>query len=92
MKAPERYTIVKSGPIITTLPSPGGSYISYQDYATLEAKAERLREALKQFSECNLTAENCASFEVANRRIRNLANRTLSTLENETTKEVEGNA
>lgn len=32
-----------------------------------------LRDALEVFLECNLTHENCASFEVANRRIRRLA-------------------
>lgn len=37
----------------------------------------RLRGVLKQFSECNLSEENCASFDVANKRIRNLAKRAL---------------
>lgn len=39
---------------------------------------ERLREALKQFSECNLNESNCASLELASKRIRNVANAALN--------------
>lgn len=34
--------------------------------------------ALKQLSTCNLTEENCASFDVANRRIRNISSAALA--------------
>lgn len=37
-----------------------------------------LVEALKQLSTCNLTEENCASFDVANRRIRNISSAALA--------------
>lgn len=40
-----------------------------------------LVSALVQFSECNLNEGNCASFEVANRRIRNTATMALNQLE-----------
>ena len=36
-------------------------------------RLERMERVLRQFSEVNLTNDNCASFEVANKRIRNLA-------------------
>lgn len=42
-----------------------------------------LINTLIQFSECNLTEENCASFEVANRRIRNTATMALNQLEDD---------
>ncbi len=39
---------------------------------------EGMRRALKQFAECKLDESNCASFDVANRRIRAIANAALS--------------
>lgn len=35
--------------------------------------AEQMKKALLQFSECDLNEANCASFAVANKRIRNIA-------------------
>lgn len=39
--------------------------------------AQAMRSALELFAKCDLNEQTCASFEVANRRIRNLANRAL---------------
>jgi hypothetical protein len=36
-------------------------------------RLERMENALQQLSACNLTEENCANLDVANRRIRNIA-------------------
>ena len=38
-----------------------------------EARIKVLERALKQFANCNLSEENCADFDVANRRIRAIA-------------------
>lgn len=38
------------------------------------------REALKQFSQCELSDANCVSWEVANKRIRSIANKALALL------------
>lgn len=40
-------------------------------------EAEKLAEALEIFTECDLNDDNCASLEIASKRIRNMANRTL---------------
>jgi hypothetical protein len=45
--------------------------------AALLAENKRLRAALTWLAECNLSEENCASFDVANRRIRGIAVRAL---------------
>ena len=50
----------------------------YRPAAEAADRLERMEAALKQLSECNLHDGNCASFDVANRRIRNLALRALS--------------
>lgn len=46
--------------------------------STKAAKAadliERMEQALKHLSECNLSEYNCGTFEAANRKIRNIAN------------------
>lgn len=47
------------------------------DLSTLRAENEKLREALLELSQCDLNEYNCSSFEVANRRIRNIANRAI---------------
>jgi hypothetical protein len=46
------------------------------DYRPAREAADRMEtmeRALLQLSECNLTEENCAGFEVANAHIRNVA-------------------
>jgi hypothetical protein len=40
-------------------------------------RLERMEFALRQLAECHLTEENCASLEVANKRVRNIANNAL---------------
>ena len=40
-------------------------------------KIERMEKALRFLAQCKLSEDNCASFEVANRRIRNAANEGL---------------
>lgn len=40
-------------------------------------------EALRQLAECNLSEDNCANFEVANRRIRRIARAVLEAIEKE---------
>lgn len=62
-------------------------YILAGNYQLLDALYERLRiaelristleNALENFAVCNLTEDNCDSFDTANRRIRNIANRAL---------------
>jgi hypothetical protein len=44
----------------------------------LERINKTLIYALEMFAKCNLTDENCASLEVANRRIRNTARTALA--------------
>lgn len=39
---------------------------------------ERLRAALQQFANADLREENCASFEIANKRIRHIARTALN--------------
>lgn len=41
------------------------------------ARVDAMRLALDEFATCNLTDENCANLDVANRRIRNIARRAL---------------
>ena len=43
-----------------------------------EAAMWEAHEALRWFAECKLSEDNCASFEVANRRIQGIARRALS--------------
>lgn len=43
-----------------------------------QAREAKLRKALEQFASVNLTEDNCASFSVANRRIKNIANMALA--------------
>jgi hypothetical protein len=50
--------------------APGGT-------AREPSEVERI---LQQMADCNLSDNNCASWDVANRRIRNLANRALTAL------------
>lgn len=48
------------------------------DHRLLAAdRLERMDFALRQIAECNLTEENCASLEVASKRVRAIANRGL---------------
>jgi hypothetical protein len=42
--------------------------------ANLRASNAELLAALQQFACCNLTDDNCASLDVASKRIRNIAN------------------
>lgn len=49
----------------------------YIQAAVVLDEHRRMVEALKQLSECNLTDDNCAGLDVANRRIRNIARRAL---------------
>jgi hypothetical protein len=54
------------------------------DPAAIHPKPEAMAglvSAMVQLSECNLTEENCASFEVANKRIRRIAIMALNQLE-----------
>ena len=51
-----------------------------QRVAELEKERDELVAALKQFAECDLNDDNCASFEVATRRIRSLAQAALAKL------------
>lgn len=44
----------------------------------LERVARQMAEALKEFSQCNLTDDNCASLDVANLRIRRLSGAVLA--------------
>jgi hypothetical protein len=46
--------------------------------AELRAENERLREALKQFAECDLNDSNCSGLPVAVARIRNIARAALA--------------
>lgn len=54
----------------------------------LQRERDELVEALKQFAECDLNDGNCASLEVATRRIRSLAQATLEKLGADKTGEV----
>lgn len=47
--------------------------------ATLRARIGALEAALEQFAECNLNDDNCASLEVASKRIQNIAKAALAT-------------
>lgn len=49
----------------------------YIQAAVVLDEHRRMVEALRHLSQCNLTDENCAGLEVANRRIRNIARRAL---------------
>jgi hypothetical protein len=49
-----------------------------QQLAECQADNKRLRDALKQFAEVRLSEDNCASFEVANKRIKNIAVKALA--------------
>lgn len=49
----------------------------YIQAAVVLDEHRRMVEALRQLSECNLTDDNCAGLDVANRRIRNIARRAL---------------
>lgn len=49
----------------------------YIQAAVVLDEHRRMVEALKQMAECNLTDDNCAGLDVANRRIRNIARRAL---------------
>lgn len=50
-----------------------------REYARdLERVARQMAEALKEFSQCNLTDDNCASLDVANLRIRRLSGAVLA--------------
>ena len=46
----------------------------------LEAVNAELLAALKIFAECELTEDNCASFDVANKRIRNIARQAIANM------------
>jgi hypothetical protein len=46
----------------------------------ISAEYQPLVDALQQFADCNLNESNCASFDVANRRIRRIANLALEQL------------
>jgi hypothetical protein len=46
-----------------------------------EPEHGEVRRVLKQLSECGLSEDNCASFDVANRRIRALARQGLNALD-----------
>lgn len=46
--------------------------------AEIRARAERMERALRQFADCDLHDGNCASLEIASRRIRNLARTALA--------------
>lgn len=50
------------------------------ELATVTKERDELVEALKQFAECDLNDDNCASLEVATRRIRSLAQAALAKL------------
>jgi hypothetical protein len=41
--------------------------------AVLADRIGKMKSSLEQLAECNLTEENCASLEVASRRVRNIA-------------------
>ena len=61
----------------------------YIQAAVVLDEHRRMVEALKQLSECNLTDDNCAGLDVANRRIRNIARRALPMSETTRTPNVE---
>lgn len=46
----------------------------YRPSAEAADKIERMESALRQLSKCNFTDENCAGLDIANKRIRNIAN------------------
>ena len=55
--------------------------LASSELAALKAKAalcDDLLKALQQFAECNLNDDNCASLELASKRIRNIANAALA--------------
>jgi hypothetical protein len=53
-------------------------YVLVEDYEALERRNAALARALEQLAECNLTDDNCASLEVATKRIRNIARAALA--------------
>lgn len=58
-------------------PGPWKAGVTYQDDANANAKAisaiPKLLAVLEEFALCDLSEANCASFEVANKRIQALA-------------------
>lgn len=61
------------------LPEPVASRPTHTNRLLLENEA--MRAVLNQFANCDLNDENCASLEVASRRIRNLARTALAAVE-----------
>ena len=49
-----------------------------EEIETVQTRIKKLEGGLSQLANCKLSDANCASFEVANRRIHNIANETLS--------------
>lgn len=49
----------------------------YRPSAEAANLIEHMAKALIQLSDCNINDKNCASFDVANKRIRNIANAAL---------------
>jgi ribosomal protein S7 len=62
----------------------------YIQAAVVLDEHRRMVEALRQLSECNLTDDNCAGLDVANRRIRNIARRAIPMSETPRTPNVLG--
>lgn len=50
----------------------------YRPCRDAAGRIEYFRSILQQFAECDLNDDNCASLEVASKRIRNLARRALA--------------
>jgi hypothetical protein len=54
-----------------------GEFVLHAEYEKLELQHWIALMALEQFSTAELSEANCASVDVANRRIRNTANKAL---------------
>jgi hypothetical protein len=51
---------------------------AWDEREKLQSQLNILSSALKQLAECKLTPENCASLDVASKRVRNIARIALS--------------
>lgn len=87
MKA-QRYSPIGDRVFTGMVPNENGKYVKFSDYATLEAKAERLREELQIL----LSISKCRCSLTPNAKLCTICRQRayLSTLENETTEEVKG--